>query len=455
GVVNAHLINGDYDEAKKEAKYFKDLFGDDFYIELQNHSLIDDQIILRDAPRIAQELDIKVVATNDIHYLKKEHAIAHNVHLLIRDSTSANSGTIDIQKLKYRTPEMYFKTAKQMSELFKDTPEALTNTVEIADKCNMEIDTTLQMPVFPIPPESKSETLAEYLEELTNIGLKERYGELTPEIEERAKYELKVINDMGFPGYFLIVEDFIRAAVELGVRVGPGRGSAAGSLVAFALKITNVDPLEYDLLFERFLNPERVNMPDIDIDFADDKRDLVIQYVKQKYGEEAVSMIITFGKLSTKAVLKDVGRVLGIPHGDINAINRDIPSVGGKVTPLKKAIELPELSDLKNSHDPKIRELIDYSLILEGKYRNCSTHACGVVIAPGPISDFVPLYKSAKTKDAGVDVVSQYNMANIEDAGLLKMDFLGLRTLSIIENTLTMIEENYGKKIDIDNPEDL
>ncbi len=450
GVVNAHLISGDYNEAYNSAKYYKDVFGDDFYIELQNHNLPDDKIILLDAPKIAEQLDIKTIATNDIHYLKADHAVAHNVHLFIRDMGQNNANNIDIYKLRYRTPEMYFKTREQMSKLFADNPEAIENTIEIADKCNLTIDTTRHMPKYQIPVDSKSETLEEYLRELTYKGMNEKFKEITPDVKERIDFELNVMNDMGFPGYFLIVQDFIKEAKKQGIRVGPGRGSAAGSLVAYVLGITNVNPLPYDLLFERFLNPERKSMPDIDIDFADDKRDRIIDYVKRKYGENSVAQIITFGKLSTRAVLKDVGRVLGIDHNDINDINKKIPVFQGKVTELEKALQLPELRYLSEHSNPKIQELIKFALLLEGKLRNTSVHAAGVVIAPGDVSDYVPLYKSTKSKDMSVDVVSQYSMKELESAGLLKMDFLGLKTLSIIDNTLDMIELNHGEKLDID-----
>jgi DNA polymerase III subunit alpha len=451
GVVNAHLIAGDYDEAYKSAKYYKDVFGEDFYIELQNHNLPDDKIILLDAPKIAKQLNIKIVATNDVHYLKSDHAVAHNVHLFIRDISSSNGKDVDIYKLRYRTPEMYFKTQKQMNELFIDMPQAIENTTEIADKCNLVIDTTRHMPEFSIPKTSKAKNLDDFLHELTYKGLKEKFEDLTPDILDRIEYELNVIEEMGFPGYFLIVQDFIKQAQNMGIRVGPGRGSVAGSLVAYALGITEVNPLKYDLLFERFLNPERKSMPDIDIDFADDKRDKIIDYVKRKYGEDSVAQIITFGKLSTRAVLKDVGRVLGIHHMKINDITSKIPVIQGRVTPLSDALKLPDLKYLTESEDESIKELIKFSQLLEGKLRNTSVHAAGVVIAPGSVSDYVPLYKQPKLKGQGIEVVSQYSMSDLEEAGLLKMDFLGLRTLSIIENTLSMIEKNYGEKIDISN----
>ena len=277
GVIGYHIVNDDLDRAYEEAEYYKELFADDFYLEIQNHFKESDRKVLEHAPQIASELGIELVATNDIRYLKKEHSEAHNVMLLIRDVSAANSGEIDYKDLRFESAEYYFKGQEQMIDLFKDFPDAIANTVEIAEKCELELDfDTLHMPDFPIPEESPSETIEEYLRELTYKGLEERYEEITDEIRERADYELGIINKMGFPGYFLIVWDFIRAAKELNVSVGPGRGSAAGSLVAYCLGITNVDPLPYDLLFERFLNPERESMPDIDIDFSDDKRDVII-----------------------------------------------------------------------------------------------------------------------------------------------------------------------------------
>lgn len=450
GVVNAHLVNDDYNTAIEKAKFYQNVYGDDFYLELQDHGLDEDKIILRDVPKIAAELGIKMVATNDIHYIKKEHAYAHNVHLLIKDVSAANSGQVDVKKLRYKVPEMYFKSADEMRELFKDFPDAIDNTVEIANKCDVEFEKKLYMPQFDIPPESKATNLDEYFEELTWQGLKNRLGEITPEIEQRAKYELDVIIGMGFPGYFLITQDFVVWAKNNGCSVGPGRGSAAGSLVAYALGITNINPLPYDLLFERFLNPERVSMPDIDIDFSDENREKVIEYCKDKYGAESICQIITFGKLSTRAVLKDVGRVLGVPHTTINEINSKIPVEFGKVKPLAQAVELPELKWVKESKDKLMQEMLQYSLVLEGFVRNTSVHAAGVVIAPGPVSQYVPLYQTPSSKNSGAGLVSQYSMNDIEDAGLLKMDFLGLRTLSIIDNALRMIEANHGVKIDID-----
>ena len=446
GPINAPLLAGDIDTAKRNAIFLREVFGDDFYVELQDHGLPEDRIIMEQVPKLARELGIKMVVTNDAHYITKDHAVAHNVLLNInKDLSASKSGPIDVQDLRYRVPEMYLKTQDQMADLFKHVPDAVERTLEIADKVDLKISTDLQLPQFPIPPDSQAETLDDYLDELTQRGLEERYTVITSEILNRASFELSVIRRMGYAGYFLIVADFIRAARDMGVRVGPGRGSAAGSLVAYALGITNIDPLKYDLLFERFLNPDRVSMPDIDVDFSDDKRERVIEYVKEKYGADSVAQIITFGTLSSRAVLKDVGRVLGIELSTINAITDKIPVIMGKVHKLKDAMELPELRWLKDTTDPKIKQLIDYSLVLEGFARNSSLHAAGVVIAPGPIDNYVPVYKTP-----GTEAATQYNMKDLEEAGLLKMDFLGLRTLSIIDNTLEAVEANHGLKIDLD-----
>lgn len=446
GPVNEPLLRGDLETAEANARWFKDLFGNDWYIELQDHGLPDDRVVLEQAPRIARKLGIELVATNDCHYIHPKHAIAHNVHLLIKDVNASNAGTFDITQLRYRVPEMYFKTADQMHALFRNFPEAIENTLAIADKVCFEPSFSPQMPVFPIPPESSAKTLDEYLEELTMLGLKRRYSTLTNEIIERATFELSVIKRMGYSGYFLIVQDFIAAARQRGISVGPGRGSAAGSLVAYALGITNIDPLKHDLLFERFLNPDRVSLPDIDVDFNDERRDEVIEYVRDKYGADAVAQIITFGTLSARQVIKDVGRVLGIAPSTINAITEKIPVVLGKTTKLSEALNLPELRWLRDSDDPKLQQLIEYSLVLEGLARNTSVHAAGVVIAPGPITDYVPVYKAPSTNV----VTTQYTMKELEAVGLLKMDFLGLATLSIIDRTLEQIKENYGITLDLD-----
>ncbi|GAB1429568.1 DNA polymerase III subunit alpha [Ignavibacteria bacterium] len=444
GVVNAPLIKGNYDEARRSAIWYKELFGDDFYIELQDHGLPEDEAVLTYAPKLAAEIGIKLIVSNDCHYIRKDQATAHNVLQLIKE-TPPKGETLDIHNLRYKKPAFYFKTQNEMKDLFKSFGNAIETTLEVAEKCNVELKSDLKMPVFPIPPESKAKDLDEYLSEITQKGLQERYPKLTKDIEDRANYELDVIKKMGYSGYFLIVQDFIAAARKKGVRVGPGRGSAAGSVVAYALRIIDVDPLKYDLLFERFLNPDRVSMPDIDVDFSDDKRNVVIEYVKEKYGNDSVAQIITFGTLSSRAALKDVGRVLGIQLSEINEITEKIPVVMGKVTPLADAFNLPDLRWLKETTDAKLKELMQLASNLEGMARNSSLHAAGVVIAPGDISEYVPLYKTPES-----DVATQFTMKDLEDAGLLKMDFLGLRTLSIIDNTLEQIKRNHDKEIDLD-----
>ncbi len=447
GVVAHHLVAGNYEPAKQVAIAFKELFGDRFYLEIQDHGIDKEKPILAGMPKLAKELDIKLIATNDVHYINQDHAIAHNVMLMIPDA-SVNSAS-DYHTLRYQTDQIYFKTPKQMCELFKGYPGAIESTLEVAERIeHYKIGPEKPfMPKFPIPADSGVETREEYLELLANEGIKTRYKDLSKEVTDRLDYELKMINKMGYAGYFLITQDFINSSKKMGVRVGPGRGSAAGSIVSYALGITDVDPLKYDLLFERFLNPDRVSMPDIDVDFADDGREKVIEYVRDKYGADSVSQIITFGTLSTRAVLKDVGRVLGVPLAITESITKLIPVNLGKVMPIAEALEeIAELRWVKESNDEKIQELIKISKILEGMNRNSSTHAAGVVIAPGPISDYVPLYKTPQT-----DLMTQYNMSDLETAGLLKMDFLGLRTLTIMDNALALIKKIHNVDIDLNN----
>jgi DNA polymerase III subunit alpha len=449
GVISAHLVNGNDREAYEAAETYKDVFGEDFYVEIQNHGIQREIPVLQKAPKLAKDLGLKLVATNDIHYLKREHAIAHNVLLLIPDSGGT---TQDYTQLRYQTDQAYFKSTKEMLKLFADFPEAIASTLEIAEKCNLQLELkTNHMPSFPIPPESGVETLEEYLAKIAREGFTVRYPNPDEALERRLDHEIGVINRMGYAGYFLIVQDFIQAARKMGVYVGPGRGSAAGSIVSYALGITNVDPIKYDLLFERFLNPDRISMPDIDVDFSDTKRDKVIQYVREKYGSDSVSQIITFNTLSARAVLKDVGRVLGINLSTIESITKQIPVEQGKVRPLADALEtIPELKWVKESPEPKMKTLVEVSLVLEGMNRNAGMHAAGVVIAPGSISDYAPLFKTNQT-----EVMTQYNMKDLETVGLLKMDFLGLRTLTVLENALNIIREGHGVELDLDHiPED-
>ena len=450
GVVSAHLASGRDEEAYEAAGIYKDIFGEDFYIEIQNHGIEREKTIREKAPRLARDLGLKLICTNDVHYLKHEHALAHNIMLLIPDASSTN--TPDYTQFRYQTDQAYFRTTAEMYALFKDYPEALESTLEVAAKCDLKLELGRNhMPKFPIPEGAGAATLDEHFENLTREGFARRYPEADQALIERLEHEIAVIKRMGYAGYFLIVQDFIRAARAMGVYVGPGRGSAAGSVASYSLGITNVDPIKYGLLFERFLNPDRISMPDIDVDFSDSKREMVIRYVREKYGQNSVSQIITFNTLSSRAVLKDVGRVLGIPLSTLESITKQIPVEQGKVRPLAEALEtVPDLKWVAESTDPKIRTLIEASLVLEGMNRNAGMHAAGVVIAPGDISDFVPLYRTPQT-----EIMTQYNMKDLESTGLLKMDFLGLRTLSVFESCLRLIRENHGVSVDLDAiPED-
>jgi len=445
GVVSSHLIAGRHRQAYEAGEIYKDILADDFYIEIQNHGIEAEAVVRQKAPGLAKDLGLKLICTNDVHYRKQEHALAHNIMLLIPDASSTS--TPDYMQLRYQTDQAYFKSTQEMLELFKEYPEAIASTLEVAEKCNLKLQLkSNHMPQFPIPPESGVSTLEEYLDKLAREGFARRYPNPDEALLQRLEHELQVIKKMGYPGYFLVVQDFIAAARRMGVTVGPGRGSAAGSVVSYALGITNVDPVKYDLLFERFLNPDRISMPDIDVDFSDDKRDRVIEYVRQKYGQDSVSQIITFGTLSSRAVLKDVGRVLGLPLSTTESITKQIPVELGKVRPLADAIDtLPELKWVKESTDPKIKTLVDVSLVLEGMNRNAGMHAAGVVIAPGNIGDYAPLYKTPTT-----EVMTQYNMKDLEAVGLLKMDFLGLRTLSVLDTALILIQQDHGVHIDLD-----
>lgn len=443
GVVSTHLVNGDYNKAKEVARTYKEIFGDDFYLEIQNHNMDVEKPILEHMPKIAKELGIKLVATNDCHYIDSDHAIAHNILLLLGDKMGE-----DYTKLRYGTDQVYFKSSDEMIKLFKNYEEAIESTLEIDSKIDLKLSfDEYHFPSFPIPEDSNAKTADEYFEQLAWKGLEKKKLEFTKEVEERFKYEIETIKKMGFSGYFLVVQDFINTAKEKNIPVGPGRGSAAGSLVAYALGITNINPLDYNLLFERFLNPARKSMPDIDVDFADDQRGEIIDYVRKKYGDNSVSQIITFNRLSSKAVIRDVARVLKIPIPTVNNITKHIPSKFGKVFSIDQSLaEVPELKWVKDSEEPQIQELIKHARVLEGMNRNASKHAAGVVITPGDVSDYVPMANAVSQQE----IVTQYNMKDIENVGLLKMDFLGLRTLTIIRDSIALIKKNYNVEINID-----
>ena len=449
GVVSTHLIKGDYNEAKDSAIIYKEIFGSDFYLEIQDHSMDIEKPVLENMPKLAKELGLKLIASNDIHYLKPEHAIPHNIYLYISTDLSRDKEGKNIEKdLRYGTDQVYFKSAEEMCNLFRNYPDAIESTLEVAEKCNLELPKGVyHMPNFPIPEGSGASNLDEYLYNLAHEGMRDKIKNVTTYETDRLNSEIDVIKKMNFSGYFLIVADFIKHAKLDNILVGPGRGSAAGSLVCYALGITNVNPLKYNLLFERFLNPERISMPDIDIDFQDDKRDEVIQYSKNKYGEKSVSQIVTFNRLKTKAVLKDVGRVLNYPFDTMNDITKHVPSIFGKVKSLDDCYN--EIKDFKDYFDevPDRKKLLQYATVLENLNKNVSVHASGVVIAPSDITDYCPISKTPQVEN---QYMTQYDMKMLEDVGLIKMDFLGLKELKILGKSIQLVEKRHNIKINLD-----
>ena len=432
GVVPEKMLKGDYEGARKEALLFSEIFQDRYYLEIQNHGIPEEEQNLKNMKKLSQDLNLPLVCTNDAHYAKKEHWEAHDIHICLGTGKERS----DPNRLRYATPEFYFKTQDEMHKLFKEFPGAIENTRKIADS----IDITLpigesHLPNFPIPKEANTSDPDEYLKSITESGAQNLYGEITPEIKKRMSHELNVIKNMGFAGYFLITADFVEYAKKSSIPVGPGRGSAAGSLVSYALGITSIDPLKHDLLFERFLNPDRISMPDIDIDFCIERRGEVIDYIKEQYGENSVTQIITFGKMKAKQVVRDVGRVMGYSFSEVDKIAKAIPNELN-IT-LDKALE--KSPELKKMSEGDFQELINHSKVLEGMHRHASIHAAGVVIAPSELTDYIPLYKSSTN-----DITSQYDMKGLEELGLLKMDFLGLRNLTVIDKAVALINLKEG-----------
>jgi len=425
-----------FEEAKKVASFYQNLFKDDFYLELQNEGLDIQKEINGALIKLSQNLSIPVVATNDVHYLHEEDAPAHDALLCIQTGKTIE----DKNRLRFSSSKFYFTSPEEMGKLFSHIPEALSNTNKIADKCNLElsIGKKIYLPSYKVPT---GYDLDSYLRKLCEEGLSKRYSQDSKEIRERLDKELIVISQMNYSGYFLIVWDLIRHAKEKGILVGPGRGSVAGSLVAYLLGITNVDPLAYGLLFERFLNSERTAMPDIDIDIQDSRREEVIAYVKKKYGKENVAQIITFGTMAARAVVRDVGRVLNIPYGKVDRIAKLIPFN----TKLKIAVEENEELRILINNDEKIKTLFKIAQKLEGLTRHASTHAAGIVIAPDKLTLYTPLYRTNRN-----EITTQYEMHSLEAIGLLKMDFLGLKTLNVIQGILQMIEKEEKKKINLE-----
>ena len=442
GAVNQALLNGKEDEAEEIANWHKKVFGDDYYIEIQNNGLKEQVLANQRLVQLARKLDIPLVATNDAHYLKKEDAYNHEVLLCIQTGKRMT----DEDRMRFDTDELYIKSPDEMIDYFKAFPDAIENTVKIAERCNIEFEFghTI-LPNYDVPKEYP--THYDFLKKLCDDGIKERYGENpTQDILDRAEYEIGIIKKMGYVDYYLIVWDFIHYAKSHGIPVGPGRGSGAGSILAYAIGITDIDPMKYNLLFERFLNPERVSMPDFDVDFSDEQRQEVIDYVSKKYGHDHVSQIITFGTLAAKNAIRNVGRALDVSLQETDKIAKMIPNEI-HIT-IKKALE--ENVELRNLYetDEKVKKLLDVSMALEGMPKNTSTHACGVVITKDPVDTYVPLYE----RDGQIS--TQYIMTTLEELGLLKMDFLGLRTLSVIKNTIEEVKKTRGIDVEFDQKMD-
>lgn len=443
GEIPSLILQDHFEEARRRASFYRDLFGpDNFFLELQYHGIPEQRKVNEKLIELSKALGIKLVATNDIHYIEKAEAKAQEIAICI----GTNKKLSEDKRLKFGPAEFYFKTAEEMTAVFVGYEDALRQSLLIAESCHLEIPLPgPELPVYSVP---EGYTLESYLESLALHGLTERYENVTTEMMTRLKYELEVINKMGFTGYFLIVWDFIHFAKSQGIPVGPGRGSGAGSLAAYCLGITDIDPLKYGLLFERFLNPERISMPDFDIDFCFARRNEVIDYVTQKYGSERVAQIITFGTLKARAVIRDVARVLDLPYEEADAIAKLIPQ-GPKID-LNEALKLePKLEEIRQKSEIH-KDLIEVSLSLEGLCRHASTHAAGIVIGKEPLTNYVPLYRDPKTGT----ITTQFTMEYLEECGLVKMDFLGLKTLTLIKNTLDLLKKR-GLQIDLKKiPED-
>lgn len=439
GEVQRYLKLGLYEEGRDAALNLQNIFGkNNFFLELQDHGLAEQKMVNQQLLRMSNETGIELVATNDVHYISEEDSTAHDILLCIQTGKKVN----DEDRMRYEGGQFYLKSADEMEKLFPYAKQAIENTHKIADRCNVEIEFGVpKLPKYDVPDGYDSWG---YLKHLCSEGFKKRYPNGNQELEERLKFELDTINGMGYVDYFLIVWDFINYARQNDIMVGPGRGSAAGSIVAYCLGITNIDPIKYSLIFERFLNPERVSMPDIDVDFCYERRQEVIDYVVRKYGKEQVVQIVTFGTLKAKGVVRDVGRVLDMPYAVPDSVAKMIPGDLGMT--IDTALKVN--SDLRKSYenDEQIHTLIDMSKRLEGLPRHTSMHAAGVVISQKPVDEYVPLAKSVDGP-----VVTQYVMTTLEELGLLKMDFLGLRTLTVIRDAVELVEKSTGKKIDIEN----
>ncbi|MEN6358470.1 MAG: DNA polymerase III subunit alpha, partial [Smithella sp.] len=450
GEIASHIVRGNMDEARKAALELRQIFGEDnFYLEIMENGIPDQKIANRGLIELSKDLSIPLIATNDCHYLNADHAEAHNVLLCIQTGKTIE----DKDRMSMTSDQFYVKSPEEMQALFADVPEAIANTVSVAERCNLTFEFgKFYLPKFEV--KNPEESLEDYLERKAIEGLdkllptimkyqKEDEAAVREKYHKRLRLELEIIKKMGFAGYFLIVSDFIKHAKHTGVPVGPGRGSAAGSLVAYAIRITDIDPIRYGLFFERFLNPDRISMPDIDIDFCQERRGEIIKYVTEKYGKDKVTQICTFGKMMAKGVIRDVGRALNIPYGEVDRIAKLVPNVLN-IT-LAEAFKMEPRFGEERRKNPQIDKMLSLSLILEGLNRHSSVHAAGVVISDAPLIERVPLFAP---KD---DIVSQYSMKDIEAVGLTKFDFLGLKTLTVIRNAIDFIKESHNIDVDINN----
>ncbi len=440
GEIPYCLQRGLLDRARERALHFKHIFGpDNFFFEIQANGLPEQLEINRQLIELGRELHIGLVATNDCHYLKKEDAKAHEVLLCIQTGKTLK----DASRMKFSSTEFYLKSPAEMKETFRDVPEAISNTIQIAERCNVDFE--LGRSLLPQYKTDDGEDPFALLRRLADEGLDRKLGPAVADIyHARLRTELDVIKKMGYASYFLIVWDFIRYARSKDIPVGPGRGSAAGSLVSYCLDITEIDPIKYNLLFERFLNPERISMPDIDVDFCQDRRGEVITYVSEKYGKDHVAQIITFGTMAAKAAIRDVGRAMDIPYAEVDKIAKLVPNTP-KITIEAAMKQEPQLKELYDTND-QVKELLDIAMRLEGLNRHASTHAAGVVISPVPLTEYTPLYKSPSDES----IMTQFDMGSVEGIGLLKFDFLGLKTLTVIQKTLSYIKQD-GKEIFLEN----
>ena len=474
------ILNKGEEEGEIEFKWWLDLFGEDYYIELQRHGIPEQEKVNEVLLRFAKKYNVKIIASNDSHYINEADSNAHDILLCINTNSKMSDPTSKDEtedgnkgkRFAFFNNQFFFKSTEQMTKLFHDLPQAIDNTNEIVSKVEtLKLKRDILLPNFPIPPEFKihpEDTLNqwEYLKHITFLGAKERYKEITPDVEERLNFELFTVKTMGFAGYFLIVADFIKAGRDMGVFVGPGRGSAAGSAVAYCIGITNIDPIKYNLLFERFLNPDRKSMPDIDTDFDDEGRQKVIDYVVEKYGKRQVAQIVTYGTMAAKTSIKDVARVMELPLDQSNGLAKLVPERpgislnrlikapidGDKSLKDKEGLGSEELEKVKelraiyaNKSDPRAA-ILEEAMVLEGSVRGTGVHAAGIIIAPSDLTELVPV---ATAKDSEL-LLTQFEGKVIEDAGVIKMDFLGLKTLTIIKNTLNLIKKNHGITMDID-----